>query len=306
MSVNGGNTMTHCNICGCEEISITYHGPIRIGQGRERTTKSYNLYHCANCGTIWHENDTFIPEEYYESTRYRVELEGSADIEEFYTKHDKECLDKFLYTGTDIFRNKVVADIGCGGGGWLDFLKNVAGITIAVEPSEVYRKHLKEKGHTTYAYMNNAIQDFRGSVDILTSFDVIEHVQDPQEFVCDVFQLMNNFLGGGQCIIGTPTDLHHLRELLGAEFDSFVFSVQHPWVFSEKGLRILFERAGFKSVKIKQYMRYGLGNVFAWLKEREPKGNVVYPCVSDTLEQAWKTNLAEIGYGDYLVVYASK
>ena len=35
-------------------------------------------------------------------------------------------------------------------------------------------------------------------------------------------------------------------------------------------------------------------------------GNVSYPLISDTINEAWKANLAEKGYGDYLVVYATK
>jgi 2-polyprenyl-3-methyl-5-hydroxy-6-metoxy-1,4-benzoquinol methylase len=296
-----------CSICGSKESRIIYHGPIRIGQGSRRTEKSYDVYQCLDCDTIWHENDTHV-QNYYESTQYRMELEGTADIDNFYINHDKECLDKFLYTGTDIFRGKIVADIGCGGGGWLDFLKDVASITIAVEPSKTYQKHLKEKGHITYAYMSDAIKDYSNSVDVLTSFDVIEHVTDPHNFVHDIFRLVSGLGGGvsGRIIVGTPTDLKHLRQLLGIEFDSFVFSVQHPWIFSEKGLHIIFEKAGFKNIRIKHYMRYGLGNVFAWLKERSPRGHITYPCISSTMEEAWKCNLAEIGYGDYLVVYATK
>lgn len=297
------NNTIQCSICGSKEISITYHGPIRVGLGSQRTEKLYDLYRCSVCDTIWHENDAYESKKYYESTRYRVELEGTADIEAFYARHDRECLEKFHYTGTDIFRDKIVADIGCGGGGWLDFLKGVARETVAVEPSELYRKHLNEKGHASYAYMNDATKDFENKIDVLTSFDVIEHVDNPQEFADDAFRLVKK---GGKIIIGTPTDLGHLRGLLGNEFDSFVFSVQHPWVLSEKGLRIMFEKAGFKEISVRQFMKYGLGNVFAWLKERQPKGHVTYPCISRTMNEAWKANLAETGQGDYLVVYACK
>ncbi|MDR2410309.1 MAG: class I SAM-dependent methyltransferase [Bacteroidales bacterium] len=289
--------MECCDICGSTKISITYHGSIRTGPGR--TERAYDMYCCSDCGTIWHEND--IPEQYYESTQYRMELEGSEDIEDFYKRHDWESLDKFSYTGTDIFRNKIVADIGCGGGGWLDFLKGVAGITVAVEPSENYRKHLKEKGHVTYGYMKDVMNDYGGSIDVLTSFDVIEHVADPEDFVNDIFHLVNDT---GKVIVGTPTDHPHLRELLGDDFNSFIFSVQHPWVFTERGLLLLFKKAGFQEIQIKKYMKYGLGNVFAWLQEGEPKGHISYPCISPTLNEAWKANLAETGYADYLVVYA--
>jgi hypothetical protein len=145
--------MITCTICGSKEVEVTYSGPIRIGLEQKRTEKAYDVYQCKNCDTIWHKNDAYIPEEYYESTQYRVELEGTSEMQNFYNKHDKDCLNKFRYTGTDIFRNKVVADIGCGGGGWLDFLKGVALKTVAIEPSEYYQKHLKEKGHIAFPYM---------------------------------------------------------------------------------------------------------------------------------------------------------
>ena len=292
-----------CSICGCENISVTYCGPIRIGTGMQRTEKWYDLYHCSDCGTIWHENDVYESGTYYQSAQYRIELEGTADIDEYYRRHDRECLEKFNYAGTDIFRDKTVADIGCGGGSWLDFLKGVAKKTIAIEPSEIYREHLKTKGHDAYAYTKEALKNYADQIDVLCSFDVIEHVDDPQMFAHEIFQLMKN---GGQMIIGTPTDLKHLRELIGKEFDSFVFSVQHPWVFAEKGLTLLFENAGFQNISVKSYMRYGLGNVFAWLDEIKPQGHITYPCISKTINEAWKANLAETGYGDYLVVYATK
>ncbi|MDR1865290.1 MAG: class I SAM-dependent methyltransferase [Bacteroidales bacterium] len=295
--------MKQCSICGSSDTAVICRVPLRTGTGMKRTQKPYDIYRCAACDTIWHENDAYSSREYYETAQYRMELEGSSSIEDFYARHDRECLDKFRYTGTDIFRNKIVADIGCGGGGWLDFLKGVARTTVAVEPSETYRKHLKEKGHRAYPYMNDAARDFPCMTDVLASFDEIEHVDDPQLFADDAFRLLKE---GGRLIVGTPTDLRHLRELLGAEFDSFVFSVQHPWVFAEKGLRLLFEKAGFKDVTVKQYMRYGLGNVFAWLKERTPNGDVDFPCISQTVNEAWKANLAETGYGDYLVVHAVK
>lgn len=297
------NRTDRCPICANKEITITYRGPIRVGSGSLRTDKSYNVYRCSDCLTIWHENDAYESKEYYESTQYRVELEGAADVETFYARHDRECLEKFIYTGTDIFRNKTVADVGCGGGGWLDFLKGVAKTTVAVEPSVLYRQHLHEKGHIAYAYMDNAAKDFANTIDVLTSFDVIEHVDNPRQFAEDAFRLLKN---GGEIIVGTPTDLGHLRALLGSEFDSFVFSVQHPWVLSEKALKIIFENAGFKEISVRQFMKYGLGNVFAWLKERQPRGHVTYPCISHTVNEAWKANLAEKGQGDYLVLYAVK
>lgn len=79
------------------------------------------MYQCNDCDVIWHkpvlENNS-----YYESEEYRKSLEGTSEENDFYKLHDKESLDKFLYTGTSIFRNKVVADLGCGCGAFLDYV----------------------------------------------------------------------------------------------------------------------------------------------------------------------------------------
>lgn len=87
---------------------------------------------------------------------YRKALEGTLEEEEFYYLHDKDNLDKLQYTGTQIFRNSSVADIGCGCGAFLDFVKGVADKIIAIEPSETYRKVMTKKGFDTYAYAKDA------------------------------------------------------------------------------------------------------------------------------------------------------
>lgn len=58
--------------------------------------------------------------------------------------YDKESLDKLTYTGTDIFRHKIVAGIGCGCGTFLAFLSGMVQEIIAIEPSEVYRSVMRK------------------------------------------------------------------------------------------------------------------------------------------------------------------
>lgn len=68
--------------------------------------------------------------------------------------------------------------------------------------------------------------------DVITSFDVIEHVEDPREFLQDVYDLLSP---KRQAIIGTPTDAPVMRELLGEIYEkNQLFSTQHPWIFGEK------------------------------------------------------------------------
>lgn len=292
-----------CKLCKSQNLIVTYNGHIRNGSFGNLTQKEYNVYKCKDCGVIWHENSECDYEKYYESEVYRMTLEKESNIENYYSLHDKETLEKLTFTGTDIFRNKLVADIGCGGGSFLDFVQGVAKQTIAIEPSKIYRKTLEERHHITYAYSSNALNDFAGEIDVITSFDVIEHVNNPFTFVDEVYKLLKP---SGKIILGTPSDHPVLRELLNTEFEQFIFSFQHPWVFSESSLFLIFNKMGFKNICVEQKQKYGIGNMISWLMNHKPNGHVKYDFISETSNDLWKREIENKKLGDYLVVYAQK
>lgn len=293
-----------CPICNSFRSKIAYEGLIRDGRLGRYTKESVIMWQCSDCGVIWHDKMIDDADTYYESSEYRDSLEGTDDIEYFYTNHDKETLDKFLYTGTDIYRHKVVADIGCGGGAFLDFLKGVANTVVAVEPSCYYRDTMKNKGFVTYAYADLAKDWWKGKIDVITSFDVIEHVETPKEFMRDMYELL---VEGGRAIIGTPTDAPVMRSLLGAVYEKKqLFSTQHMWVFTEDSLKKIAEMAGFDRVQIKYFQRYGIGNLLGWLREKKPLSDIEDSHITDVLNSIWKSECSEKGLADYIVLYAYK
>ena len=139
-----------CKICGSKEIRIVYNGKIRNGGVGKYTENNIPIYQCKNCRVLWHETVVVDMKEYYESTEYRNLLEGGSEEADFYRLHDKENMNKFQYTGTTIFRNKIVADVGCGCGAFLDFLSGAVNKVIAIEPSEKYREVMEKKGFLTF------------------------------------------------------------------------------------------------------------------------------------------------------------
>lgn len=291
-----------CEICGKDRIGVVYHGVIKTGLLDGYTTKEYDVYQCETCNTIFNFAYKDEQEDFYESEEYRKRIDGQANAEIFYKKYDELSLDKLNITGTAKFRNKTVADIGCGGGSFLDFISGVADRVVAVEPSLIYQEVLKEKGYFAYQYAEYAAVDFAGKVDVVTSFDVIEHVDHPQTFVDDMYKLCAT---NGSVICGTPTDYPVLRKLLGRDFDKFIFQVQHPWVFSVDAMKLMFEKAGFKNVKVKTIQKYGLGNLIAWLKEGKPKGNITYDFISDAMNVSYMSEMGRCN-PEYIVVYAEK
>lgn len=295
----------HCNICNCKSYQVIYDGIIRDGGLGKYTAVPVKMYQCNNCDAIWHEK-VLDTKEYYESQEYRQVMEGTSDESTFYQLHDWESLDKFLYTGTSIFRNKVVADIGCGCGAFLDYLKGVATEIIAIEPSEAYRTIMQRKGFHTYPYAHDirVEKKFWGSIDVATSFDVIEHVESPFDFLKDVYGMLKE---NGKAIIGTPTDAPVMRKLLGEVYEKKqLFSTQHLWVLGEKNLKYMSEKIGFSDISFKFFQRYGIGNMMGWIRDKAPKSAIKAPFITNTLDSIWKNQLEEKGLADYIVLYATK
>lgn len=115
-------------------------------------------------------------------------------------------------------------------GGFLDYINTVASKVIGIEPTETYRREMTKKGYEVYSYSSDAIPHWKEKVDVIVSFDIIEHVEAPVTFIKEAYELLKE---GGLGIIGTPTDASVMRELLGAQYESFLFSTQHPWVLGE-------------------------------------------------------------------------
>lgn len=293
-----------CKLCGSKNIKIIYHGIIRNGGLGKYTEKEIPVYQCTACNVIWHDNQFQDSQTYYESAEYRNSLEGSTEEKQFYLLHDKETLDKLLYTGTDIFRDRVVADIGCGCGAFLDFLKGVAGKIIAVEPSKIYRDIMQRKGYIVYPYTQNALVDYANQVEVVTSFDVIEHVDDPKEFIQYVYELLRP---EGVAIIGTPTDAPIMRKLLGDLYErKLLFSTQHLWIFDEKNLRMMAQKQKFDKVEFKYFQRYGIGNMLGWLRDKKPGIGITDDFISATLDGVWKGQCSDRKSSDYIVMYLTK
>jgi len=193
----------------------------------------------------------------------------------------------------------------CGGGAFLDFLYSVADEIIAIEPSQIYRRELDKKGYKTYAYAADAIKEYGNKVDVVTSFDVIEHVENPMQFVKEAYDLLAE---NGVAYIGTPTDAEVMRQLLGETYESFLFSTQHPWILCEQSFEYILNSLNIDDIEwdVKYYQRYGLSNLLYWLKNKKPGGNYKFDFVSNEIDLAWKSDLERQNKSDYIVLCIKK
>jgi SAM-dependent methyltransferase len=150
-----------------------------------------------------------------------------------------------------------ILDIGCASGFFLSHAADAGWDVTGIEPNEslceVARKKLASHGEVHCAALENAQLD--GGYDVITLWDVLEHVTDPLAFLRTCRQLL---APGGHLFLNVP-DLDSLEaRLLGRRWPLLL--PEHLNYFNRSSLRRCGERAGLTLV------RFGRRRVFFSLR----------------------------------------
>ena len=258
------------------------------------------VYRCARCGV------TFLPpviedlKDYYQSGVYREDVGESPDAAEFFKLHDTEQLGKYgLLKGLPL-RGKVIADVGCAGGSFLDGVRGFASVTIGIEPTVAYHDSLQQRGHIVYPDMTNALLEWRGRVHLVVCFSVIEHVEQPVGLLRDIRTLLAE---GGCLLLSTPNQRDILLELGCEAYRGFFYRTAHVHYFDEISLRTAANAAGISSLEAKYIHRFNYANFIGWLRDKKPTGNKGQTVLGTAFDRRWQAVLEERGLADYLYAY---
>lgn len=142
----------------------------------------------------------------------------------------------------------VVVDVGAGSGVFLtELLEAEPGASVvAVEPGEDLAEQARGRGLRVVEKPVELCEELDGGADIVTSFEVIEHVHDPLAFVRAVARLAKP--GGLVLVTGLNGDGLDVR-VLWSEAKA-VSPPHHLNFLSVEGLESLFRRAGLGEVEI--------------------------------------------------------
>ncbi len=286
-----------CEICGSNNWREAYAGSVRHGAFGS-VQEGALVAECGDCGTERLIESCCIQEADYETEAYREHLSQEASMKAFYTTHDQLQIHALNAIHPLSMRELMIVDVGCGGGSFLDIVKNVAARSIAIEPASFFRKGLEEKGYEVFPYCADVLAEVGASVaDIAFSFQVIEHVSHPREFLEEISQLVKP---GGMVVLSTPNREDIMIKLLPDIFSSFFYRSAHRWYFDANSLSACAEHAGLAVREIKHIHRYGMANALTWLRDRSPKGDVSIPGIGKMADDFWKAYLQETGQSDTL------
>jgi 2-polyprenyl-3-methyl-5-hydroxy-6-metoxy-1,4-benzoquinol methylase len=88
--------------------------------------------------------------------------------------------------------------------------------------------------------------------DVVTAFDIIEHVQDPVSFLREIHDVL---VPGGLLALSTPDTGHFLRYLMGSKWP-MLQPMQHTVLFSRRSIAELLSRCGFGDTKVETAYKY--------------------------------------------------
>jgi len=149
-------------------------------------------------------------------------------------------------------KNSVVCDIGCGKEAYL--LKKIAGF---IKYGIGFDKNIKDYKNYKLEFkklkISNRIPLEKESVDIVTMLAVLEHLENPQEILNEVFRILRN---NGKLILTTPLPLAKpILEFLAAKLRVISESEikDHKNYFWPSDIKKMLIRTGFKKENIKNY-----------------------------------------------------
>ncbi len=293
--------MAPCLICGADQVQPFYSGPIRMGSFGKVSDQVADISRCDECGAKHLPPIMEDIEAYYRSGAYRADLDQGNAVDKYFQLTDDEQPAKLDILGLHALRGQMLADIGAGAGPFLDLVKGVAAQTIAVEPNENYHASLKQRGHQVFPSTVAATGDLAGKVDLAVSFSVVEHVEQPREFLAEIKTLLKP---GGKLLVSTPNANDYLLEICPA-YAAFFYRKVHLWYFDAASLKNLARLAGFTNCEIHFKHRFDLSNGLVWLRDRRPSGLGTIPALDPSLDAVWRQNLETHGRSDYLYAVLS-
>lgn len=287
-----------CAICGGNRWATKHEGPIRHGTFGKLVDAT--VFECETCGVGFLPTSVGLQPDFYSGAEYRETVGERADADSFFKMHDAEQLDRYQLLRRIPLRGRIVAEIGCAAGSFLDGLKGFAATTIGIEPSLPYHDSLRQRGHHTFTDIGAARPHWEGKVDFAACFSVIEHVADPLTFLRDIRALL---APGAPLLVSTPNARDILLDVGCDAYRQFFYRSVHTYYFDHSSLEKAALRAGFSTIDVQYVHRFNFANFMNWLAASRPVGNARSSPLGARFDRIWKAELEECGRADYLYAW---
>jgi 2-polyprenyl-3-methyl-5-hydroxy-6-metoxy-1,4-benzoquinol methylase len=176
--INNSFSFKKCPLCVSQSIIkqgiIRYSVPTMFSTSTVNLNLNPELYKCLQCYSAFSAN--IIGEEEAKTLYQQGESSNRWISNLFEVEKPRivvSTLEPLLKAGSKVL------DIGCAAGNFLDFAKKKQCLTYGLEYSKHNLDLLKKNGHVAYSDIKKLTEEY----DLITAFDVIEHLYDVNEFI---------------------------------------------------------------------------------------------------------------------------
>jgi 2-polyprenyl-3-methyl-5-hydroxy-6-metoxy-1,4-benzoquinol methylase len=192
-------------------------------------------------------------------------------------------------------------DLGCSCGYFLDVALergyDASGVEFSEEAIAAAQPGTRER--IRRGNVNQAESDSPTRYDIVTAFDIIEHVEDPVTFLEEIAGML---VPGGGVVVSTPDTGHVLRYVMGRRWP-MLQPMQHTTLMSRLGLRIALERAGFQEAVVTTARKtLTLEYLFEQVRDHNPALHAAYAMTRRMVPEAARLHPLRINIGEQMAV----
>jgi 2-polyprenyl-3-methyl-5-hydroxy-6-metoxy-1,4-benzoquinol methylase len=205
------------------------------------------LVECLNCGLVYvhprpdpKELHALYDESYFQNDQsgvvgYANYLDDEVQIRKTFARR-LQFLERWIQPGK-------LLDVGCAAGFFLDEAHRRGWQVQGSDVSAFAARYVKERFGYEVVQGSLGDADFaRDSFDLITLWDVIEHVPDPKAHVQKIAELLRP---GGLVALATPDVDSVPARLTGKRWVGYKLSEEHVYYFSARTLKRMLDEAGF-------------------------------------------------------------
>jgi 2-polyprenyl-3-methyl-5-hydroxy-6-metoxy-1,4-benzoquinol methylase len=235
-----------CQVCGSENSTTKFEEP------------PYRVLRCSDCGLV------YVTPRWTDETIHKVYDEDYWQSESPKTKgYANYAEEARLYLKTFRRRARLVRrylpqsgrilDVGCAAGFFLRVMREAGHDVYGIELSEpIAREAIRTlgDGHIHLGTIHDVPAGTpgieRGSFDLVTMWDVVEHIPDPQALLREARTYLKP---GGHLLLETQNVDSRFASLLGPRWHHYKHE-EHIYHFNPKTVRMLLDQAGFEPVRV--------------------------------------------------------
>jgi len=247
MNKNINLNYTNCNLCGSDKSKLL----IDLSRAKDSKIRDFRIVQCEQCGLIYlnprpiEENmASFYPQSYDPFKKKPIEEENSKLLR-WVRRKKYEKMSRIIESHFNQSKGALL-DVGCSTGLFLNHMAQRGWSVTGVEPNFQAAQYAKNRFGLNV--LNDTIESAslpETAFDVITYWDVMEHVYDPMAVFSKTNQLLKD---NGLLLINFPPEESFARNKFKDSWIGYD-PPRHLYIFSRETMKAYLVKNGFEVLR---------------------------------------------------------